>query len=169
MYICLTLVNLRILFYLSTVGYVTIQGASQNEKASSNAPPSARPVTVSCGAQPSHNNTRAPSGDVPLKKDSSLRSIQVTEKCSLKNETSNRTSNPTDHRTLKVRIKMSSDNMACKNAIYSGLGLDDSPSSVSGNSPEESGGVPPITEESPINIIQVMAILYFLSLMLCFQ
>ncbi len=155
------------------MGYVTIQGASQNEKASSNAPPSVRPGTVSCSAHPSHNNTRAPSGDVPLKKDLSLRSTQVIEKCSLKNETSNRTNNPTDHRTLKVRIKMSSDNMARKNAIYSGLGLDDSPSSSSGNSPEESGGVPPVTQESvkesPTNIIQVMTILYFLSLMFLCQ
>uniref|UniRef100_A0A6P4AP26 uncharacterized protein LOC107433251 n=1 Tax=Ziziphus jujuba TaxID=326968 RepID=A0A6P4AP26_ZIZJJ len=137
-----------------------MEGASQNEKASSTAPQSVRPGAVSCSAHPSHNNARAPSGDVPLKKDSSLRSTQVTEKYCLKNETTNRMSNPTDQRTLKVRIKMSSDNMARKNAIYSGLGLDDSPSSSSGNSHEESGGVPPVTQESkkesPTDIIQVM-------------
>lgn len=151
-------VNLEILFYLSTVGCVTIQGASQNEKASSNAPQSVRPSSSS--AQSSHN-TRAPSGSIPLKKESCLHSTQVTEKCSLKNESSNRSSNLTDQRTLKFRIKMGSDNMARKNAIYSGLGLDDSPSSSLGNSPVKRGGLPPAFQESlkesPSNIIQVVA------------
>ncbi|KAF3456193.1 hypothetical protein FNV43_RR00843 [Rhamnella rubrinervis] len=132
-----------------------MEGASQNEKASSNAPPSVRPGTVSSSSQLSHN-TRAPSGDFPLKQNSGLLSTQVTEKCSWKNESSNRARNPTDQRTLKFRIKMGSDNMAQKNAIYSGLGLDDSPSSSSGNSPDECGGVPPVSQESPSNIIQIM-------------
>lgn len=158
----------EILFYLSTVGCVTIQGASQNEKASSNAPPSVRPGTVSSNAQSSHY-TRARSRDVPLKKNSGLLSTQITEKCSLKNASSNRASNPTDQRTLKFRIKMGSDNMARKNAIYSGLGLDDSPSSSSGNSPDESGGVPPVSQESPTNIIQVMGLfcIFFCLACLC--
>lgn len=154
-YDCLTsLSTWEILFYLSTVGCVNIQGASQNEKASSNAPQSVRPISSS--SQSSHN-ARVPSGSIPLKKESCLRSTQVTEKCSLKNESSKRSSNLTDQRTLKFRIKMGSDNMAQKNAIYSGLGLDDSPSSSLGNSPVKGGGLPPAFQESPSSIIQVVA------------
>lgn len=155
------------LVYLSTVGYVTIQGASQNLKAPSNKAPSLRLGTASCSAHPLHNS-RVPSADVPIKQN------QVAEKSPLKNESSNRSGNLTDQRTLKVRIKVGCDNLARKNAaIYSGLGLDDSPNSSLGNSPEESGGMSPISREmtdmSPTGIIQVMVCSAFslYSLFLC--
>lgn len=136
------------------MGYVTIQGASQNLKAPSNKGPSLRLGTAPCSARPLHNS-RVPSADVSLKEN------QVAEKSPLKDESSNRSGNLTDQRTLKVRIKVGCDNSARKNAaIYSGLGLDDSPYSSLGNSPEESGGMSPISREmtdmSPTGIIQVM-------------
>lgn len=139
------------------MGYVTIQGATQNLKASSSAPPTARLGTAS-SAQLSHNS-RVPPRDISVKQDSCVPSTQVAERCSLKDETLNKSGNPTDLRTLKVRIKMNSDNTARKNvAIYSGLGLN-SPSSSLENSPEESGDMPPpsqvTVDESPTNIVQV--------------
>jgi hypothetical protein len=142
------------LVYLSTVGYVTIQGASQNLKAPSNKAPSLRLGTASCSDHPLHNS-RVASADVSIKQN------QVAEKSPLKDESSNRSGNLTDQRTLKVRIKVGCDNSARKNAaIYSGLGLDDSPNSSLGNSPAESGGMSPISREmtdmSPTGIIQVM-------------
>ncbi|GLT60863.1 hypothetical protein SLA2020_336070 [Shorea laevis] len=130
------------------------EGASLNLKAPSNKAPSLRLGTAPCSARPLHNS-RVPSADVSLKEN------QVAEKSPLKDESSNRSGNLTDQRTLKVRIKVGCDNSARKNAaIYSGLGLDDSPYSSLGNSPEESGGMSPISREmtdmSPTGIIQAM-------------
>lgn len=153
----------EILFYLSTMGYVTIQGASQVLKAPSNAALCMRLGTVPSSDRPSHNSI-APSVDISVKKSSRPPSVQVAEKCALKDETPNRSANQTDQRPLKFRIKMSSDNLAQKNAIYIGLGLDDSPSSSSGNSSEESGGRPPVpretVDESLSNIIKVIFALF---------
>ncbi|PON96624.1 Spastin [Trema orientale] len=65
-----------------------------------------------------------------------------------------------DQKTLKVRIKVGSDNLSTRKnaAIYSGLGLDDSPSSSLDDSPSESEGIsherPPF--ESPTSILQIM-------------
>ena len=92
---------------------VTIQGASQNLKAPPNAPATGRP-----------QNTSFPSGNIAAKRDSHLSSAQVAEKSALKDESFIRAGIPSDQKTLKVRIKMGSDNKAKKiAAIYSGLGL----------------------------------------------
>ncbi|KAL6185953.1 hypothetical protein ACLB2K_042075 [Fragaria x ananassa] len=136
----------------------SMEGASQNLKASSKALPTVRPGTSSPIAPLSHKSRVV--GGVLSKEDSCVPSTQVSERCSLKDEMSNRSSNPTNQRTLKVRIKMNSDNTSRKNvAIYSGLGLN-SPSSSFGNSPDESGEMPPASQvtadESPTDIIQVM-------------
>ncbi|XP_059435060.1 cysteine-tryptophan domain-containing zinc finger protein 7-like isoform X2 [Corylus avellana] len=133
---------------------IPIEGASQNFKAPSNKAPSLRLGTATCSAHPLHNS-RVASADVSIKQN------QVAEKSPLKDESSNRSGNLTDQRTLKVRIKVGCDNLARKNAaIYSGLGLDDSPNSSLGNSPAESGGMSPIsgemTDMSPTGIIQAM-------------
>ncbi|CAL9100108.1 unnamed protein product [Musa acuminata var. zebrina] len=71
----------------------------------------------------------------------------------------NKTTNGTDHKTLKVRIKMVDNNLARNNAaIYSGLGLDYSPSSSFEDSPDGNEGVFPgfrdLSDESPGTIIQ---------------
>ncbi|XP_039025017.1 cysteine-tryptophan domain-containing zinc finger protein 7-like [Hibiscus syriacus] len=83
-----------------------------------------------------------------------LTSAQFAEKSYLKDESFNRAEIPSDQKTLKVRIKMGSDKKEQKvAAVYSGLGLDFSPSSSLGNSPDESGGTLKISQES---ILQVM-------------
>lgn len=69
--------------------------------------------------------------------------------------------NASDLKTLKVRIKVGTNNLSTrKNAeIYSGLGLDDSPSSSLDGSPVESEGVSHdlqvSPDESPTSILQV--------------
>ncbi|XVF38689.1 hypothetical protein REPUB_Repub20aG0123400 [Reevesia pubescens] len=128
---------------------LSMEGASQNLKAPPIAPPTGRLGNASC-----------PSGNIAAKHDPHLSSAQVAESA-LKDESFNRAGVPRDQKTLKVRIKMGSDNKAQKNAaIYSGLGLDFSPSSSLGNSPDESGGTLTIsqetTSESPSRILQVM-------------
>ncbi|PON88290.1 Zinc finger, CW-type [Trema orientale] len=136
-----------------------MEGASQVLKASSSAHPSVRLGTVSCSDHPLHNS-KLPSEDVSVKRNSCLPSLQVADKCSSKDETSNGSGSQTDQRTLKFRIKMSSDTMAKKNALYSGLGLYVSPSSSSGNSSEENGEMAPMSrgtvDESPTNILKVL-------------
>ncbi|TYI38858.1 hypothetical protein ES332_A02G058100v1 [Gossypium tomentosum] len=129
---------------------MSMEGASQNLKAPPNAPSTGRPGNTSC-----------PSGNIAARHDSRLTSAQVAEKSILKDESFNRAGIPSDQKTLKFRIKMGSDKKAQKiAAIYSGLGLDYSPSSSLGNSPDESGGTLMIsqetTSESPTRILQVM-------------
>ncbi|KAL4290579.1 hypothetical protein GQ457_14G014430 [Hibiscus cannabinus] len=129
---------------------LSMEGAVQNLKAPPSAPLTARPGNASC-----------PSGRITAKHDSYLSFNHVAEKPALKDESFKRAEIPTDQKTLKVRIKVGSDTKVQKNAaIYSGLGLDDSPSSSCGNSPEESGGTvmasPGTTNESPTKILQVM-------------
>ncbi|XP_058209244.1 cysteine-tryptophan domain-containing zinc finger protein 3-like isoform X1 [Rhododendron vialii] len=166
-----------------------VEGGPHNSTAPSDAAPSLRIGTATCGlpslhdarALPVYVSTKQDSclasvqvnekfplklecvSNKPAKQDSCLSSGQVTEKLPMRHEpVSNKPVNPTEHRTLKVRIKVGSDNKARKNAaIYSGLGLI-SPSSSMGNSPslEESGGMPSecqvSLEESPDNILGIM-------------
>lgn len=139
------------------MGYVTIQGASQNLKAPLNTAPPLRLDITSCSAH-QLQKSQVPSTDVSLKQS------QVSEMSPLKDETSNRLGNPTDQRPLKVRIKMGSGNTGRRNAaIYSGLGLDYSPSSSPGNSLEESEGMSPLSQgsvdNSPGSIIMVLVCL----------
>ncbi|XP_022758045.1 uncharacterized protein LOC111305109 isoform X2 [Durio zibethinus] len=65
-----------------------------------------------------------------------------------------------DQKTLKVRIKVGSDNLSTQKnaAIYSGLGLDVSPSSSLDESPSESEGMYRGTQEpfSPTSILRIM-------------
>lgn len=66
-----------------------------------------------------------------------------------------------DQKTLKVRIKMGLDNLPTRKnaAIYSGLGLDMSPTSSQDGSPSESEGISrgpqDASFESPTSILQV--------------
>ncbi|KAI8534274.1 hypothetical protein RHMOL_Rhmol10G0077500 [Rhododendron molle] len=165
-----------------------VEGGPHNSTAPSDAAPSLRIGTATCGL-PSLHDARALPVYVSTKQDSCLASVQVNEKFPLKLERAsnkpakdsclssgqvteklpmrhelvpNKPANPTEHRTLKVRIEGGSDNKARKNAaIYSGLGLI-SPSSSMGNSPslEESSGMPSecqvALEESPNSILGIM-------------
>ena len=129
--------------------YVSILGSSQVLIAPSNVHPSLRLGKVSCDNHTLHNSN-VPSGCSP--------SLQVADKCSSKDETSKRSGSQIDQRTFKFRIKMSSDNKAKKNALYSGLGLSVSPSS--GNSSERNRQMPSVSretvDESPTNIVKVV-------------
>lgn len=79
----------------------------------------------------------------------------------------NKSDNQSDQRTIKVRIKMCSDNSSTKkNAeIYSGLGLDVSPTSSFEDSPtdgelaRESINSP---DESPTSILEVNYLILYL-------
>lgn len=70
--------------------------------------------------------------------------------------------NGSDQKTLKVRIKVGSESASARNkaAIYSGLGLDISPSSSPEDSPylseDHSADCRDAPEESPMTIIQVI-------------
>ena len=81
-------------------------------------------------------------------------------------------SSASDQKTLKVRIKVGSDNLSTRKnaAIYSGLGLDDSPSSSLDESPSESEGISHERQdapfESPTSILQVNNLLAILSSLL---
>ncbi|TKY54131.1 MORC family CW-type zinc finger protein 4 [Spatholobus suberectus] len=138
---------------------LNMAAAFHNSKAPSNMPPSMRLGTASHNAHP-FRNLRVPSVDDSVK-NTGISSNKVIEKCTWKNDCANKSENLTDQRTLKFRIKVKSDILAKKNAeIYSGLGLDDSPSSSMENSQEESEDMPHASqetpEESPTGIVQVM-------------
>ncbi|RDY01624.1 hypothetical protein CR513_15022, partial [Mucuna pruriens] len=133
--------------------------AFHNSKAPPNMPPSVRLGTASHNAHP-FCNLRVPLVDDSVK-NTAISSNEVIEKCILKDDCANKSENLTDQKTLKLRIKVKSDILAKKNAaIYSGLGLDDSPSSSMENSHEESEDMPHVSreapEESPTSIIQMM-------------
>ncbi|XP_038991746.1 cysteine-tryptophan domain-containing zinc finger protein 7-like [Hibiscus syriacus] len=134
----------------SSTNNFSMEGAYQNLKAPPNAPPIGRPGNISC-----------PSSNIAAKHDMHLTSSQVAEKSSLKDESFKREEIPSDQKTLKVRIKMGYDKKEQKvAAIYSGLGLDFSPSSSLGSSPDDSGGTIKISQETPSetpsSILQVM-------------
>ncbi|KAJ9181948.1 hypothetical protein P3X46_005991 [Hevea brasiliensis] len=137
-----------------------VEGAPQSLRVPSNALPSVKLGTASYSANALHKS-RLASGDFSVKQDSSVSSARFSWESNLKDGNSNKTGNLSDQRTLKVRIKVGPDSVARKNAaIYSGLGLDNSPSSSLGNSPEESDGMLPvvqqIADESPTSILQTM-------------
>ncbi|KAJ0979755.1 hypothetical protein J5N97_015229 [Dioscorea zingiberensis] len=105
--------------------------------------------------------TAAPSSDKSFKKDSGTNAIISGDAIS-QHDSISALVNGNDQKMLKVRIKVGPENASATNkaAIYSGLGLDISPSSSPEDSPcmseENSTDVrdPPI--ESPMTIIQVM-------------
>lgn len=84
-------------------------------------------------------------------------------------------SSASDQKTLKVRIKVGSDNLSTRKnaAIYNGLGLDDSPSSSLDDSPSESEGIShecrDASFESPTSILQVNHLLAILFCLLVYN
>ncbi|KAK7354795.1 hypothetical protein VNO80_20288 [Phaseolus coccineus] len=138
-----------------------MEAVSHNQKAPTNVPHPSRPENASHSSHPFRDLREALVND-SVKKEHGNSSSDIPERCTLKDDTTKSTENSTDQRTLKFRIKMKSNILAQKNAeIYSGLGLDDSPSSSMDNSPVESEGMPPVSQESsensPTGIIQVMS------------
>lgn len=138
----------------SVMDSVSMQGV--HFKAHAAVSPLGKPRTASDA--PALHNSKVPPND-PLKQDLAICSELVTN-CTVKEEISNRPGNQSDQRTLKVRLKMGCDPNAQKNAaIYSGLGLDNSPStsleSSSGESEDLSASSGEIIEVSPASILQV--------------
>ncbi|CAA0832043.1 CW-type Zinc Finger [Striga hermonthica] len=125
----------------------------QKSFVSSSASPSKRPHIASgiaerLGSNLKGNNVSLQSGHV--------------EKSNFRSADIKKTVNSSDQRTLKVRIKVGSKSLTTqKNAeIYSGLGLEVSPSSSLDNSPttteEQSGKLKEVPEASPTSILQIM-------------
>ncbi|KAI9128998.1 hypothetical protein K1719_000481 [Acacia pycnantha] len=141
--------------------YPCIEAVPDNSKSSSNVTSSVCVRTASGSIQSCHT-LKAPKVDYLMKKDVGISSNVVVDRFPFKDANTNKSGNSTDQRTLKFRIKMKSNMPAQNNAaIYSGLGLDNTPSSSMGNSPDEKEGIPTpsqeIAEESPTAIIQAMS------------
>lgn len=108
------------------------------------------------------HDSRVPFGGDTTRQDSSA---QESNKFPAKHEVSMiKSLNPTDQRTLKLRIRVGSDKTAQKStALHTSLGLI-SPSSSMENSPTESGEMLAKVEEShsdsPANILQVGFLLH---------
>ncbi|KAG7026297.1 hypothetical protein SDJN02_12798, partial [Cucurbita argyrosperma subsp. argyrosperma] len=113
---------------------------------------------VVCNTIPPHN-ARETSGSISGRVDSCLPATKVTNSCPSKDDASISLGCPMDKRSLKLRIKVGSNSTGLKNAaIYSGLGLDDSPPSSEKTS-DVNEGMLPISQcppdESLTKIIEV--------------
>ncbi|XVE77660.1 hypothetical protein DITRI_Ditri13aG0080300 [Diplodiscus trichospermus] len=105
---------------------------------------------------------KAPSANNSIKQEISLISSHADELGSRCEFANTKAGNLPEQKTLKVRIKVGSDNVSTQKnaAIYSGLGLDVSPSSSLDESPSESEGMYRETQgplfDSPTSILQFM-------------
>ncbi|KNA25496.1 hypothetical protein SOVF_006330 [Spinacia oleracea] len=130
------------------------EGGHHNSLAPANAPYSIKHGSASAGSASSFAHKLPPQNDL-CRQNGKTKLIQTSEECIPKSEVR-------DQKTLKVRIKVGSDNLSVKKnaAIYSGLGLDGSPTSSLGDSPMESEGLSCRLSfdgfESPTRILQMM-------------
>lgn len=151
------------------MNYDAIQGGRHSSAVSSSAPSSVKlgATSASAGVLPA---LKATSMSDSVKRDAYIASTRAEEFTS--RESANKSANQPDQKTLKVRIKVGSDNLSArKNAeIYSGLGLDGSPSSSLENSLSESDELSRDPQdgpdESPTSILQVKISLISSSLIL---
>ncbi|KAL1085457.1 hypothetical protein V6Z11_D08G051900 [Gossypium hirsutum] len=131
-----------------------------------NAPRFPNTIQLEDGRHPTNFGTfhalKASYANDSIKQEVSLTSTHAHELATRCEYADKKVSNLPDQKTLKLRIKMGSDNfLTQKNAaIYSGLGLDVSPSSSLDESPSESEGMYGGTQEplfeSPTSILQLM-------------
>ncbi|XP_052205360.1 cysteine-tryptophan domain-containing zinc finger protein 7 isoform X2 [Diospyros lotus] len=117
-----------------------------------------------------HPQASATAALLPLIRDSvdgsakrvGVSSIHCTEESTSRSEPGRNYAPSSDQKTLKFRIKVGPDNLPTrKNAeIYSGLGLDISPSSSLDDSPTDTDGLSQepqdVVDESPTSILQIM-------------
>ncbi|KAJ0977694.1 hypothetical protein J5N97_013168 [Dioscorea zingiberensis] len=126
-----------------------VEGARQNHL-----------VSTCASINKTHATSVAPS-DKSCKKDLGLGAIGAGETIT-QHDSFNKLINGSDQKTLKVRIKVGPDSVSGRDnaAIYSGLGLDISPSSSLEDSPCGSEGLSTelrdAPDESPMTIIQIM-------------
>ncbi|KAJ4968928.1 hypothetical protein NE237_015629 [Protea cynaroides] len=141
--------------------HLSVEGMRQNSSVPSSAPFAVRLGPASSSAAPPLVS-RVLSEDNSVKRDVCSDPANSSMEFSPKHEHSNKTLHPNDQKILKVRIKVGPDSTSAqKNAeIYSGLGLDMSPSSSFDDSPAGSGGLSPesrdFPDESPTSILQIM-------------
>ncbi|GAB4841147.1 hypothetical protein Ancab_021891 [Ancistrocladus abbreviatus] len=123
-------------------------------------PHSVKHVSSSVGSASSHAYKVA-SQNGPVKQNAKTHCVYSADESTPKSEVADR-SKLYDQRTLKVIIKVGSDNFSTKkNAVISDLGLDVSPTSSFDDSPTESEGIShgPPGNESPSQILQMMFVL----------
>lgn len=102
---------------------------------------------------------KAPSANIPVKQDVSVSYNQADQYPPEQESATKRPIKLSDQKTLKVRLRVGSDNLSTrKNDIYSGLGLDGTPSSSLDDSSDSEGishGPQDAPFESPTSILQV--------------
>ncbi|KAK9015376.1 hypothetical protein V6N11_006487 [Hibiscus sabdariffa] len=133
---------------------------------SCNVPRSPNEIPVEDGRHPTNFGTlpalKASSANDSIKQEVSITSTHAHELASRYEYADKKAANLPEQKTLKLRIKVGSDNLLTQKnaAIYSGLGLDVSPSSSLDESSSESEGMYQETQEplfeSPTCIIQLM-------------
>ncbi|KAK8501820.1 hypothetical protein V6N12_072954 [Hibiscus sabdariffa] len=133
---------------------------------SCNVPRSPNEILVEDGRHPTNFGTlpalKASSANDSIKQEVSITSTHAHELASRYEYADKKAANLPEQKTLKLRIKVGSDNLLTQKnaAIYSGLGLDVSPSSSLDESSSESEGMYQETQEplfeSPTCIIQLM-------------
>ncbi|KVI12516.1 Zinc finger, CW-type [Cynara cardunculus var. scolymus] len=128
-----------------------IEGGRQNSVSISNASQSTRHGPVSASG-PSVPAPRGPPMIGKMKQEGHVSSAKAGDKFASNGQPPvNNFANASDHKSLKVRIRVGSDNLTTrKNAeIYSGLGLDVSPSSSLEASPVDSDDFCHVPRDSP--------------------
>ncbi|XP_077240735.1 cysteine-tryptophan domain-containing zinc finger protein 7-like [Tasmannia lanceolata] len=136
-----------------------LEGSRQNHLTQTSASHSVRLFPASNSARPI---SAIPSVDNSAKRELVISTSHVAGDLTPKNDSGDKSANATDLKTLKVRLKVGPDNvLARKNAaIYSGLGLDNSPSSSLEESPDGSSELSPdvrdACEESPMTVLRIM-------------
>lgn len=119
------------------------------------------PSTVAVESVYQNNGTTAPSSGDFCKKEK-IPSTNHEKDSAPDSDSLDSSFNGTDHKALKVRIRVGSSNdlVTKKASIYSGLGLDISSSSSKGKSPDGLEGLSPefsnMPDESPRTILQTM-------------
>lgn len=103
---------------------------------------------------------KAPSANIPVKQDVSVSSNRADLYPPEQESATKKPIKIPDQKTLKVRLKVGSDNLSTrKNDIYSGLGLDGTPSSSLDDSSDSEGISHEPQDalfESPTSILQVI-------------
>ncbi|XP_021613070.1 cysteine-tryptophan domain-containing zinc finger protein 7 isoform X3 [Manihot esculenta] len=140
-----------------------LEGSCRGSVSSSAVPQSVKLEPVSSGATSLATSKASSSMLVSVKQEGGMLTTNIAKEHALRYELVNRKStNLPDHKMLKVRIKVGSDNLSTQKnaAIYSGLGLDVSPSSSLDDSPSGSEGISHGPQdspfESPAHILQIM-------------
>lgn len=144
---------------LTLINFVIMQNGRHSSVVSLSAPHLLGPGPASSST--SLPALKAPSINDSVKEEVSMASTRAEEYVG-RHEFVNKKHLP-DQKTLKVRIKVGSDNLLTQKnaAIYSGLGLDVSPSSSLDDSPSESEGNDREHQDAPSSPTHILMVKYF--------